>query len=271
MAYAAIMVGVGQDAASDARVALARKLASRFEASLIGVAAEAPITTAVHDGGTAIQAEFIEHATRRLKARLADAERRFHAALPLAANKVEWRSFIDHPGEVLAREARAADLMVVGTGGTIDAGDVLMQAGRPVLVVPAGIDLLLSRQVVIGWRDTPQSRRAVCDALPLLRRAEGALVLGVIEQPDPAAAHAAEAAVADIIVFLARHGVSADGEVRPLRQDSVAEELVRAAEERGADLIVSGAYGHARSLEWALGGVTRALLTRCPMCCLMSH
>jgi nucleotide-binding universal stress UspA family protein len=271
MAYAAIMVGVGQDAASDARVALAHRLASRFEASLIGVAAEAAVANAMLDGDTATLGGSAEHETRRLRARLADAERRFRAALPLAANtKVEWRSFIDHPGDVLARESRSADLMVVGAGGTIDAGDVLMAAGRPVLVVPAGIDRLHCRQVVIGWGDTAQSRRAVSDALPLLRRAEGALVLAVTEQPDTEA-DAAEAAVFDVIAFLARHGVSADGEVRPLRCDTVAKELVQAARDRGADLIVTGAYGHARDLEWSLGGVTRALLTRCPICCLMSH
>jgi nucleotide-binding universal stress UspA family protein len=28
----------------------------------------------------------------------------------------------------------------------------------------------------------------------------------------------------------------------------------------GADLVVSGAYGHSRIREWALGGVTRSLL-----------
>jgi nucleotide-binding universal stress UspA family protein len=30
----------------------------------------------------------------------------------------------------------------------------------------------------------------------------------------------------------------------------------------GADLVASGAYGHARAWEWAFGGFTRSLLTR---------
>jgi nucleotide-binding universal stress UspA family protein len=39
----------------------------------------------------------------------------------------------------------------------------------------------------------------------------------------------------------------------------------------GADLVVAGGYGHARLLEWVLGGVTHDLLTRAPVCCLLSH
>jgi nucleotide-binding universal stress UspA family protein len=51
----------------------------------------------------------------------------------------------------------------------------------------------------------------------------------------------------------------------------VAEELVRAAESEGADLIVAGAYGHSRMREWIFGGVTRDLLHHSPICCLLAH
>ena len=37
------------------------------------------------------------------------------------------------------------------------------------------------------------------------------------------------------------------------------------------DLIVAGAFGHSRTREWIFGGVTRDLLNRAPMCCLLSH
>ncbi len=32
-----------------------------------------------------------------------------------------------------------------------------------------------------------------------------------------------------------------------------------------------GAYGHSRLREWTFGGVTRDLIRRSPVCCLMSH
>lgn len=271
MAYAAIMVSVEPGPAANGRIALAQSLADRFDAALIGIAAEAPVATVLHADGMSGQAALVDDACRRVQGNLADAERRFWAALPpRARNKVEWRGFVEHPGRAVAREARSADLLVLGAGGTLDAGDVLMTAGRPVLIAPAGVAALQSRQVVIGWRDTTQSRRAVADAMPLLRRAEGVMVLAVTE-PDDEAGRDAGAATAAVVAFLARHGVSAEAELRSRNSRSVAEELMRAAEERRADLIVSGAYGHARALEWAFGGVTRELLTHSTVCCLLSH
>lgn len=50
-----------------------------------------------------------------------------------------------------------------------------------------------------------------------------------------------------------------------------AEQLRFVAEERNADVIVAGAYGHGRLREWILGGVTKNLLLRAERCSLMSH
>ena len=43
------------------------------------------------------------------------------------------------------------------------------------------------------------------------------------------------------------------------------------AQEQAADLIVCGAFGRSRMQEWLFGGITRDLLQRTPVCCLMSH
>jgi nucleotide-binding universal stress UspA family protein len=50
---------------------------------------------------------------------------------------------------------------------------------------------------------------------------------------------------------------------------SGAAQLIRLAQDEGADLIVTGAYG--RLGEWMFGGMTRDLLATSPFCCLMSH
>jgi nucleotide-binding universal stress UspA family protein len=47
--------------------------------------------------------------------------------------------------------------------------------------------------------------------------------------------------------------------------------LTQIAKDNGADLIVTGAYGHSRLGEWVFGGMTRDLLATSPVCCLMSH
>ena len=55
------------------------------------------------------------------------------------------------------------------------------------------------------------------------------------------------------------------------RVAGVADDLIRAAEREGADLMVAGAYGHSRTREWILGGVTRDLLDHAPIPCLLAH
>lgn len=282
MDYAALIVGVGAEPASDARVRLAAGLAERFGAALIGVAAEAVLVPSpvppMHDTGLAYPATPLmeEEEEQRVRARLAAARDRFQEALPPGvAARAEWRCFTEDPARALAREARSADLLVIGGGGaSANAGDVLMRAGRPVLVAPEGLAALHAREVVVGWRDAPQTRRAVADALPLLRRAEGVLVLEVAERGDDGPRGNGEgprAGVEAVVRWLERHGVPARCEARPLAEGTVADELANAARQHGADLIVSGGYGHARLREWAFGGVTRDLLTRCPVPCLLSH
>ena len=47
--------------------------------------------------------------------------------------------------------------------------------------------------------------------------------------------------------------------------------IVDQAADMDADLIVMGAYGHARLREIILGGVTRDLLKRAPVCLFLAH
>jgi nucleotide-binding universal stress UspA family protein len=184
---------------------------------------------------------------------------------------------LDLPAEVLARESRAADLVIVGRDlerlrlgvyQSADPGDVLMRAGRPLLVVPPGLSRLEGKHIVVAWKDSREARRAVWDALPLLTRAEMVHVVEVTEEED---LDLGATRAADVVDYLSRHEVNARAEVRTKRERSVADELVLVAETLGADLIVAGGYGHARVREWAFGGVTSDLLNHSPKCCLLSH
>ena len=60
------------------------------------------------------------------------------------------------------------------------------------------------------------------------------------------------------MAFLGAHGVEARPELVEGPDEHIA--LFEALDKCGADLIVSGAYGHSRLREWAFGGVTRSLL-----------
>ena len=62
----------------------------------------------------------------------------------------------------------------------------------------------------------------------------------------------------DVCAFLRRHGVTARSEIIKDRHES--ESLLRFARQMGAELVISGAYGHSRVRELVFGGVTRSLL-----------
>ena len=279
MTLAAVMVHAAPDADGRARMALAADLAGRFEALLIGVAGrDVPMSLPpVHASAAAVQTLF-EEQEAEVRADLDAARRDFDAAAGTGAPRTAWQASVGMPAEALVREARRADLIVVGrlpeavrpsTFTHPDPGDVMMRAGRPVLLVPPGLSRLDAAQVVVAWRDSREARRAIHDALPFLRRASGVLLLDVCR--SEAELGAAAPVLEEVAAYLAGHGVTAAVEARPLREATVPAELLLAAEQRGADLIVAGGYGHTRLHEWAFGGVTRALLHSSPKCCLLSH
>lgn len=278
MGYAALLVHIGTgEAFSDARVRLAGSLARRFGVAVIGVAAEAPRPPPIDAfGGAVLMGEVMVAEEEQIEAELKAAEGTFRAHPALQGLTAEWRCSVDLPAAVLARESRSVDLVIVGRDRDLlragpyrsaNPGEVIMAAGRPVLVAPPGLDAVSARVVVVGWKETREARRAVSDALPLLLTAEHVHVVAMVREDGEAAA----GRVRDVVRHLQRHNVKAEAVVRARGRESVAEDLAHYAEQVGADLIVAGGYGHARLTEWVFGGVTRDLLRQCPMCCLLSH
>ena len=147
----------------------------------------------------------------------------------------------------------------------VDPGAFVMSAGRPVLVVPSGVDYLDGQRVVIAWKDTREACRALFDAMPLLKRAKYVTVVALQDQDEPTGTQ-------DVARYLRVHDVQATvAEQRTGGIVTATEGLLELTSEHGADLIVMGAYGHGRLREWVFGGVTRNLVARSPVCCLMSH
>ena len=279
MTYATLIVQAAADEDGKARIALAAGVARQFGALLIGVAARdlmPPVTAPA--AGPVVVAALIAIQEKDIRKELDAAEQQFRAIAAKPDQRVSWRSALDNPVKVFAREARAADLLVIGRrpecasshlSRHMDPGDVLMRAGRPVLVVPPGLSHLDAAHVVVAWKDSREARRAVADALPLLKRATGVLVLEICDTTGDQ--ENAKGAIEDVAEYLSRHGVAATAETRVLREGSVSAELLLAAEQRGAELVVAGGYAHSRFQDWVFGGLTRALLGHFPKCVLLSY
>lgn len=268
--YASIMVPMDLSPWSEARATLAADLADRFSSRLIGIAAkpiQAPLYFEAPVEGVPGVVEIEE---RHGKEDLARAEAIFRRAVG-ARDHIEWRQSLSFPRDYMLEQARAADLIVadrrhIRDGGrrpmSVDGGELVMDAGRPVLFVPPDVNHLSAKRVVIAWKDAREARRAVWDSMPFLKQAAEVSIVAVGDEDRGAR---------DVAAYLACHNIGADVVRRPATDTLIAVELVRLAQQEGADLIVCGAYGHSRASEWIFGGVTRDLLDGCPLCCLMAH
>jgi nucleotide-binding universal stress UspA family protein len=276
MTYATVMVSMALDRLNDARLEIAGQLAERFGAHVIGVTAGEFSPPLYFMDGEQAQ-KLLDQGQAAIRNRISEAEAQFRAAMQSRAAAVEWRCAEDFPTRFIVQQARAVDIIVVGEGSRdalgdpfmqADPGDLLMQTGRPLLVVPETSNWLDLRNVLIAWKDAPEARRSVVDALPMLCKAKNVIVAEIAE--DEAGRAAAVSGVKDVIAWLSRHGVLASGQV-PDECGHAAAQLGRIALDVGAGVVVAGAYGHSRLREWVFGGVTKELVTPSSRCSLLSR
>src|SRR5215471_8429513 len=235
MSISTLMVHVDIERDCEQRVQVALALADRFQATLIGVAGSAlwPAFVAGDVGLTESNQYDLQKATARF-----DETGKTFRAQGRSLERIEWRSALEPPGELLLREARAADLLIVGrrhSENGADPGVIVLRAGRPVLLAPDTIAALPLRRVVVAWKDTRECRRAVRDALPFLQQAKEVLLVGMGEHESQS--HGKKE-LADVAAYLVRHRVIVAAEVWRRPRRPVAAELLHIVEEEKADLVV---------------------------------
>jgi nucleotide-binding universal stress UspA family protein len=180
------------------------------------------------------------------------------------------------PNEDLILCSLHSDLVVIGQRelhelpGYLSPERLLLASGAPILVLPSGWKSQpIGQKILVGWNASREARRAVADALPFLVAAASVTLL-VIDSNKRADRHGEEPG-ADIALYLARHGAHVEVEQVSSHGSPVADIILSFAADHGMDLIVIGAYSHARSVEVVFGGVTRTLLKQAPIPVLMSR
>ncbi len=267
-----ILVHASEDSHNAQRLDVAIGLAQRHEARLTALYAlhypELPGFVAAQIGGDLIaqtRAQFYERAR--------DVESAFNETVARHGVTAEWRRVEGEPIGLLATHGQYADLVVVSQPDEdVEAGEgalpdeLVMACGRPVLVVPRiAPQATMGKTVMVAWNSSREATRAVHDALPILQKADTVIVQSV-NPPDED-----HIAGADIATHLAHHGLKVDVRRSLTPEIDVADELLNAVSDAGADLIVMGAYGHSRVRELVLGGVTRDLLRHMTVPIVMSH
>lgn len=275
MTYATLLVNLTLGRPNTRLLEITDGLADRFDAGVIGLGACRPIHVICRD--YSVPAALFEEDRKQIARQVQAAEAGFRAAMTKTGRPVEWRGRTSTLplAECLAHEARAADLLVVGIGKMEtapdttrepDICDLVMQVGRPVLLVPVAAPASRFERVVVAWKDTREAQRAIVDSLPFLSKASKVAVVEIVAEESRAEARSR---LTEIATWLARHGIVAEAKAVASTMAN-APQLDAIADELGADLIVAGAYGYSRQGKWVLGGITSELLAG-DRCALVAH
>lgn len=286
--YRNVLVHVSDSERSRKVLSCAAMVAAAQGASLRAVHAVEPLYL-----GVGLSAESAmtaaQHGPEAERVRTAKARSLVLEASRASGMSIEFESPGGDPVESMRERSWVADLAVVSKPFDEDrdgpsrriASKMLVVAGCPVLFVPgAGFVESCGTRVLVAWSATRESSRALRDALPMLQRAAAVEVLRFGRT-----AREAGEPLDGVLAYLQAHGVSATGAVRPVREisfgermltptvvdSSIAELLLSHAADMDADLIVMGGYGHTRTYELVLGGVTRTMLGSMTVPVLMSH
>lgn len=258
-------------------IALAMRLGARIQVHIVSPVVYRPSHWAL-GGSINAMAAGIERESAEIAARFVEdfeAAARL-ASIPVSITKDSLKGY--EIGPFLAAEARLHDIVV----GQLCEGDehrdaietIIFQSGRPMLVFPSPSKGAAAPAaptkfdvIAVAWDGSRLATRALNDALPLLKLAKRVDILSVVDDKDLSALPRANG----ICGHLERYGVAAtsvdvQGGKRP-----IAEVLEQETQRLGADLLVMGAYGHARAREFWLGGATKGLLDSPPLPLMLSH
>lgn len=273
-AIKSILVHVDPSSQGAARLQAARSLAEQHGADVLALYGAVP---------RALQFPYAEGMSAQLMgelsalddARRSEARKLFDDAVAGGLQRATWLDPVEAMSlRDFSRRALYADLVIVGqrqreqlaeTGVPGDfVESVLIDSGRPLLVVPyIGTRGSIGRTIMVAWKESRETARAVAAALPLLERAERVHVASWGKAP--------ESQPDELIAYLHRHGAAATTHHYGEETGDIGAFILSAAADLDADMLVMGGYGHSRAREWVLGGATRAVLEAMTVPVLMAH
>jgi nucleotide-binding universal stress UspA family protein len=276
MGYRHLLVHVDVGHRAEERIRLAAALARRWGAQLTGLFAES---------GTLGRSIVGRRSPQQFAKTAKGAAEEFEAIASAQKVEVDWWQLpageLDLGG-VAAHYCRYADLSILGQpegdGARVPddfAAQVLLQSGRPVLLVPSsGHFEDVGRRVLVSWNGSREATRALNDALPILEGAEKVLVLAAQSPPMPSSRPEGKA-YPDIVRHLASHGIAVEYQSAYVQHGTISasgvdvlNNVLNVSSEFGADLVVMGARGRttvpfplpARSTRKKLGSMTAPVL-----------
>ena len=275
MSYQTIMVHCQLGHPNTAVLQAAQHIAKRCNAAVTGLVVGQQ--TLMIYGQRYHDVDFFDREQEHLQKQIDAVEALFRSAFKGHSKPVDWVSVVTTQPAVdyVAAHASCADLIITSATPSdfyegpnfASAGGIVMQSGRPVLAVPAASKQFKLDNMLVGWKDSREARRAINDALPLLKLAAQVTVLEIVANDDDAAA---AKRLNTVIAWLVSHGIAAKAVVS-ISKDTDATQFLSLAKKHNADIVITGAYGHSRFREWVLGGITNELLQGTHFNAFLSH
>ncbi len=275
MAIKTILVHLADDEEHLKRLEVALMLAKRHDAHVTALFITTPIGMPAEITGRGASAVYLSEATIQARAKADALEEEFDSACERGGVKYSWITTEGDHLDLLAKHAHAADLVIASQPTYESLEDRLrvrlpeelaLHSGLPVLVLPRGKNIeTLGNRILIAWKDTRETIRAVRDNIASLVDAEKVFVLTVA--PD---AHDA-LTLQEIAHFMQRHGVNVETQHIANYEDSIGQTILDAAQACNADMIVLGAHGHSRLRELIMGSVTDHVLKNTEIPVVISH
>jgi nucleotide-binding universal stress UspA family protein len=148
---------------------------------------------------------------------------------------------------------------------------VIFNSGRPAILLPAvaekGPKSFAIDRVVVAWDYGRAASRALADAMPVLKMASHVRVVTFSKEKNLEN----HLPIADLERHLKMHGIEAVFDIVDVNGQSIGDAIGRYVSAHKANLLVMGAFGHSRMLEFILGGATRSVLSAPPVPVFISH
>jgi nucleotide-binding universal stress UspA family protein len=174
--------------------------------------------------------------------------------------------------DVVAEHSRHHDLVILGCGheGMVPeraiAEHLLLQSGRPLVVVPADFAGSAPASFAVAWDNTRASARALGDAKSLIGdRQLTFLTIGGDKQVQ------AEMPPQAILATAGRRGLNVRAASAEKGDRDIAHALQEESMTLGADLLVMGGFAHSTLRNMVLGSATAGILAGPKMPVLLSH
>jgi nucleotide-binding universal stress UspA family protein len=279
MTYRSLLVFLDHDPLCVARTHVAIQLAKELDCHLAGVAPMGLVDVPPSQEVATPLAQYAALASATLRDHAEQAAERFRDECR-KAGVTSFEADVDDADKApsIVRHAHCSDLTVLTQADPNGhrwaqelVEQVVLHSARPTLILPRASRVdTLGTTAMVAWDDSREAARALSDALPLLRRAERVQVVSWNEA-GAGDNKTLRTRLDSLHQWLAWQGVSSDARVEKTTRIDIAQAMLSRAADLNADLIVMGAYGHARWAERVLGGATRGLLASMTVPVLMSH